>query len=77
MCAKGNLGVPLWLWMGWGWAAGGAGAALEWPLWLHPRAAGELELHYVLYYEPPSPVDGMKYRCASTHPFLFSFMCFN
>lgn len=45
---------------------------LEWPLWVHPRAAGELELRYVLYYEPASPVEGMKYRCAPS-PFILIF----
>ncbi len=39
-----------------------AGATLEWPLWVHPRVAGELAFQYVLYYEPATPVKGMKYR---------------
>ena len=42
------------------------GASLRWPLWLHPRAAGELAFHYVWHYEPEEPVDGMRYRCAVT-----------
>lgn len=40
----------------------GTGGTLEWPLWLHPTAAGELAFQYVLYYEPATPVEGMKYR---------------
>jgi len=40
------------------------GQSLRWPLWLHPRAAGELAFHYVWHYEPEEPVDGMRYRCA-------------
>ena len=39
------------------------GASLQWPLWLHPRAAGELAFHYVWHYEPEEPVEGMRYRC--------------
>ena len=39
------------------------GQSLRWPLWLHPRAAGELAFHYVWHYEPEEPVDGMRYRC--------------
>lgn len=38
------------------------GASLEWPLWLHPRAPGELTFHYVWCYEPQEPVNGMRNR---------------
>lgn len=41
------------------------GASLRWPLWLHPRAAGELTFHYVWHYEPEELVDGMRNRCGS------------
>ena len=41
------------------------GESLRWPLWLHPRAAGELAFHYVWHYEPEEPVDGMRYRCGA------------
>lgn len=41
---------------------------LKWPLWLHPRAPGMLTFHCVWYYEPTTPVEGMKFRsvCHST-----------
>ena len=42
------------------------GASLDWPLWLHPRASGELIFHYVWYYEPLEAVNGMKYRLDET-----------
>jgi len=35
---------------------------LEWPLWLHPRSPGMLTFHCVWYYEPTTPVEGMKFR---------------
>ncbi len=35
---------------------------LEWPLWLHPRSPGILTFHCVWYYEPTTPVEGMKFR---------------
>ena len=37
---------------------------LEWPLWLHPRTPGLFTFHCVWYYEPSTPVDGMKFRSA-------------
>ena len=50
------------------------GTSLRWPLWLHPRAAGELAFHYVWHYEPEEPVDGMRYRfvCSCRHWLLLS-----
>lgn len=38
------------------------GEALEWPLWLHPRAPGAFDFHLALHYEPETPVEGMRYR---------------
>ena len=46
------------------------GESLRWPLWLHPRAAGELAFHYVWHYEPEEPVDGMRYRCGGARVWL-------
>ena len=53
------------------------GASLEWPLWLHPRTAGELTFHYVWCYEPLEPVNGMRHRwgagrgrCKTWNPIL-------
>jgi len=42
------------------------GARLEWPLWVHPRAPGALDVSLALCYEPAqaSP-EGMKFRCAA------------
>lgn len=39
--------------------------SLQWPLWLHPRSPGLFTFHCVWYYEPSSPVDGMKFRSVS------------
>ncbi|KAL3147776.1 hypothetical protein ABBQ32_002510 [Trebouxia sp. C0010 RCD-2024] len=36
--------------------------SLEWPLWLHARSPGLLTFHCVWYYEPVTPVDGMRFR---------------
>ncbi len=48
------------------------GQSLRWPLWLHPRAPGELTFHYVWHYEPEEPVDGMRYRCGVAAVWLVS-----
>lgn len=56
------------------------GASLEWPLWLHPRAAGELTFHYVWCYEPLEPVHGMRHRWGTPsedprHIMLKPYLC--
>ncbi|KAK9825400.1 hypothetical protein WJX81_000447 [Elliptochloris bilobata] len=39
------------------------GARLEWPLWVHPRAAGALDVSLAFCYEPAQAAqEGMKYR---------------
>lgn len=38
---------------------------LQWPLWLHPRSPGLFTFHCVWYYEPSSPVEGLKFRSGS------------
>ena len=41
------------------------GARLAWPLWVHPRVAGALDVSLAFCYEPAHAApDGMKYRCA-------------
>ena len=40
-------------------------AQLQWPLWLHPRSPGLFTFHCVWYYEPSSPVEGLKFRSGS------------
>ena len=41
------------------------GARLAWPLWVHPRVAGALDVSLAFCYEPVHAApDGMKYRCA-------------
>ena len=40
--------------------------AVRWPLWVHPRDRGPFNLHLSLYYEPVTPVEGMKHRYAAS-----------
>ena len=41
------------------------GARLAWPLWVHPRAAGTLDVSLAFCYEPAHAApEAMKYRCA-------------
>ena len=36
--------------------------AIRWPLWVHPRDRGPFSFHLAFYYEPLTPVEGMKHR---------------
>ena len=35
---------------------------VRWPLWVHPRDRGPFSFHLSFYYEPLTPVEGMKHR---------------
>ena len=41
---------------------------LQWPIWLHPRIPGLFTFHCVWYYEPSTPVEGLKFRFVVISP---------
>ena len=47
--------------------------AIRWPLWVHPRDRGPFSFHLAFYYEPLTPVEGLKHRSAAAHRSATSF----